>query len=113
MASISVQSYKIIEGKLGDSAKMQFIVMLSAPVSHEVKVDYATSDHNEAIIKDSNGDYHYIATDRLVFGSLRQQIENSIINFWDGRNDDKVKSVAKWIVFGLGIVLLCALFNTK
>ena len=44
MASISVQSYKIIEGKLGDSAKMQFIVMLSAPVSHEVKVDYATSD---------------------------------------------------------------------
>ena len=76
-------------------------------------VGYTTVDHNEAIIKDSNGDYHYIATDRLVFGSLRQQIENSIINFWDGRNDDKVKSVAKWIVFGLGIVLLCALFNTK
>lgn len=76
-------------------------------------VGYTTVYHNEAIIKDSNGDYHYIATDSLVFGSFRQQIENIIINLWDGRNDEKVKTVAKWIVFGLVIVLLDALFNTK
>ena len=72
-------------------------------------VGYTTVDHNESIIKDSNGDYHYIYTDRLVFGSFRQQIENCIINFWDGRNDEKVKAVAKWIVAVLGLTLMISM----
>ncbi|MGB4672933.1 MAG: Calx-beta domain-containing protein [Azovibrio sp.] len=61
MASISVNTYKFLEGKDGDVGKMQFIVLLSEPASQDVTVDYTTADSKAKNAAKADVDYTAVA----------------------------------------------------
>ena len=57
MTSLSIQSYKFIEGKEGDTGTMRFVVLLSEAAAQDVTMNYATADSTAKNAATAGTDY--------------------------------------------------------